>query len=242
MSHLLLIIIFISLFFVISSNIIVIPFKILEKNSIDKSNNNPFTFLKNEIDKTLYTETYIGEPAQKITTIITFNSANLEMHHQTSKNLFSDTLYERSKSKTYKIIPIKEEDNTSSSSLKQYFKEQIKLYNDINCKNTITINDLNFYLFEPNKKEIDESSLCYNIGFKLYENIDNNDDINTNLIVQLKQKKIISSYNFNFHFEKINIDGSIYNGFIIIGEEPHQYLKNSYNELQLYKTKACNIF
>ena len=239
MSHLLLIIIFISLFFVISSNIIVIPFKILEKNSIDKSNNDPFTFLKNEIDKTLYTETYIGEPAQKITTIITFNSANLEMHHQTSKNLFSDTLYERSKSKTYKIIPIKEEDNTSSSSLKQYFKEQIKLYNDINCKNTITINDLNFYLFEPNKKEIDESSLCYNIGFKLYENIDNNDDINTNLIVQLKQKKIISSYNFNFHFEKINIDGSIYNGFIIIGEEPHQYLKNSYNELQLYKTKAC---
>ena len=239
MSHLLLIIIFISLFFVISSNIIVIPFKILEKNSIDKSNNNPFAFLKNEIDKTLYTETYIGKPAQKITTIITFNSANLEMHHQTSKNLFSDTLYERSKSKTYKIIPIKEEDNASSSSLKQYFKEQIKLYNDINCKNTITINDLNFYLFEPNKKEIDESSLCYNIGFKLYENIDNNDDINTNLIVQLKQKKIISSYNFNFHFEKINIDGSIYNGFIIIGEEPHQYLKNSYNELQLYKTKAC---
>ena len=57
MSHHLSIIIFISLIFVISSNLIVIPFKILEKNSIDKSNNDPYTFLKNEIDKTLYTET-----------------------------------------------------------------------------------------------------------------------------------------------------------------------------------------
>ena len=235
------ILIMISLLSLISTNIILIPFKILRKNNINKSNKieDPFTFIKNEIDNTIYTDIFIGEPPQKITAIVTFNSEHLEMHHQTSNNLFSDTLYERNKSKTYEKIPIKE-NNTTSTPIKDYFKEQIKLYTDINFKNLITINSLTFSLFEPNKKEITERSLSFNLGFKLSESVDNdnNKEINTNIILQLKQKKLISSYNFNFHYDKINIDGNIYDGYIIMGEEPHQYIKNSYNEYQLYKTKA----
>ena len=231
--------IFFILFSFYSPNIILIPFKILNKNSINSLTNisDPYTYITNEIDNTLYSEINIGDPPKKITAIITFNSEELEMHHKTSKNLFSDTLYKRDKSKTYKKIEIKKDDK--SYPLKDYFKEQIQLYDNINFKNLITINDLNFSLFEINKEKNDESSLCFNIGFKLTENEDNNEKINTNLILQLKKKRIISSYNFNFHYDKINIEGSLYDGYIIIGNEPHQYLKNSYNELQLFKTKAC---
>ena len=231
--------IFIILLSLTSSNIVLIPFKILNKNSINSLTNtsDPFTYIKNEIDKTLYSELYIGNPPHKMTVIITFNSEELEMHHQISKNLFSDTLYERNKSRTFKKLDIKGDNNTYPT--KQYFKEQIKLYTNFNFNNLITIDDLTFSLFEPSKSEIDEKSLCFNIGLKLTENIENIPDINTNLILQLKQKRIISSYSFNFHYDKINIDGSLYDGYIVIGNEPHQYLKNSYNEFQLYKTKAC---
>ena len=129
------ILIMISLLSLISTNIILIPFKILRKNNINKSNKieDPFTFIKNEIDNTIYTDIFIGEPPQKITSIVTFNSEHLEMHHQTSNNLFSDTLYERNKSKTYEKISIKE-NNITSTPIKDYFKEQIQLYTDINFK------------------------------------------------------------------------------------------------------------
>ena len=179
--------IFIILLSLTSSNIVLIPFKILNKNSINSLTNtsDPFTYIKNEIDKTLYSELYIGNPPHKMTVIITFNSEELEMHHQISKNLFTDTFYDRNKSRTFKKLDIKGENNTNPT--KQYFKEQIQLYTDFNFKNLITINDLTFSLFEPSKSEIDEKSLCFNIGLELTENIENIPDINTNLILQLKQ-------------------------------------------------------
>ena len=225
------------LFFSFSSpNIILIPFKILNKNSLNNSKVfDPFLFIKNKIDNILYSELYIGEPPEKMTAIITFYSTDLEMHSKITKDLFIDTLYRRNKSKTYKEIFFEKKNDIFSS--KHFFKEQLKFYNDINFKNLITVNELNFSIFEYNKKE-EENSFCFNIGFKLLENIDNQNDINTNLIIQLKQKNIISSYNFNFHYKEININGELYNGYITIGEEPHHYLTNTFNELQLFKTKA----
>ena len=70
--------IFIILLSLTSSNIVLIPFKILNKNSINSLTNtsDPFTYIKNEIDKTLYSELYIGDPPRKMTVIITFNSGN----------------------------------------------------------------------------------------------------------------------------------------------------------------------
>ena len=184
--------IIIFLFFpLISSNIITIPFKILNKNSLNNfDTSDPFLFLRNEIENSLYTEIYIGEPPEKITAIITFNSIDLELHPKISKNFFSDTSYRRNKSSTYKEIFFEGKDE---SSIKRYFKEQIKLYNDINFRNLITINDLNFSFFDFNKKE-EESSFCFNIGFKLLENIENQNDINTNFIIQLKQKKLMAKF------------------------------------------------
>ena len=130
----------------ISSNIILIPFKILNKNFINNFDvSDPFLFIRNEIGNTLYTELYIGEPPEKMTAIITFNSIDLEMHSMLSKNLFHNTSYRRNKSKTYKEIILEQKNKTSS--FKHYFKEQIKLYNDMNFENLITVDALNFTIF-----------------------------------------------------------------------------------------------
>ena len=88
------ILIFFILFSLKSSKIILIPFKILNKNSINSLTNisDPYTYIKNEIDNTLYSEINIGDPPKKITAIITFNSEDLEMHHKISKNLFGEKL------------------------------------------------------------------------------------------------------------------------------------------------------
>jgi hypothetical protein len=116
-------------------------------------------------------------------------------------------------------------------------------YNDLMFKNKITIKDLNFSLieYEKEKKTKNDSTLCLNIGFHLSETSNENIyniKLITNLILQLKQKNIITSYHFNLHFEPILINEETFDGFIVIGEEPHQYLKNNYNEYQLFKTLA----
>jgi hypothetical protein len=111
----------------------------------------------------------LGEPSEKITFLVTFNSEDLEMHHQITKNLFSNTLYKRENSKTFKKIE-KEKDDTTT--LKEYFKESIKLYSDKDFKNLITIKELNFSLYETKEEKLKEKddSLVINLGLKLYEN------------------------------------------------------------------------
>ena len=113
----------------------------------------------------------------------------------------------------------------------------------MNFQNKIKVKDLLFSFIENSrdKKEINDDSLCINIGLQLSDSSDDtkyNKDLNTNLIIQLKQKSIISTYNFNIHFQKVVINEEDFDGFIVVGNEPHQYLKNSYNEQQLFKTLA----
>ena len=211
---------FISLFFYSLEEIVVLPFKILKKNNLSKVSD-PYTFLRNEIENSIYTEILLGEPSEKITFIVTFNSEDLEMHHQITKNLFSNTLYKRENSKTFKKIE-KEKDDTTT--LKEYFKESIKLYSDKDFKNLITIKELNFSLYETKEEKLKEKdgSLVINLGLKLYENDIYNSytpKINTNIITQLKHKGIISSYNFNFHFNPLKLNNDLYDGILIIGND-----------------------
>ena len=154
--------------------------------------------------------------------------------------MFNNTLYKRSNSKIFEKIDNKSNDPNLSI---EYFKEQVSFYNDLNFKNKIKVKDLLFSLIEYKEEKIikNDSSLCLNIGFKLSENSNNNlytTKIITNIILQLKDKNIISSYNFNFHFNSVKISEEYYDGYIVIGNEPHNYLKDLYNEYQLFKTMA----
>ena len=149
-----------------------------------------------------------------------------------------NTLYKFNNSKTFKKINFTNINPNSNLYIK-YFKEQITFYRDLNFKNIIKVKDLNLSFILPDKskdKELNKISerLYINIGFQLSVN----SIINKNLIIQLKQKNIISSYSFNIHYNSFKINNENYDGYIVLGEEPHQYLKNIYNENQLYKTTA----
>ena len=225
----------------ISSNIIVIPFKILQKCDMKNiSNSDPLEFLDNIKDTTIYTNILLGEPPQNITSIISLNVEDFSMHHKINNNLFNDTLYKRSNSKTFEKL---ENIYNDPSLNKEYFKEQVLFYTDLNFKNKIKIKDLLFSLIEYRHEKIEknDSSLCINIGFQLSENSKDdlyNKKLITNIVVQLKEKNIISSYNFNIHFNNFKINEENFDGFIVIGNEPHNYLKDLYNEYQLFKTLA----
>ena len=231
--------IFIKFLLISSLNIIVIPFKICKKENLIIEND-PLSFIDNNIDNYLYTYLLLGEPAKNITSIISFNVEDFSMHHKLNNNFVDYTLYKRNGSKTFK----KMSDIYNISKMnKEYFKEQVTFYNDLNFKNIIQVKDLLFSLIEneKEKKVKNDSTLCLNIGFQLPQNLNENEDnskIMTNIIIQLKEKNIISSYCFNLHFNSIKIKEENYDGFIVIGSEPHQYLKNIYNEYQLYKTMA----
>ena len=71
------------------------------------------------------------------------------------------------------------------------------------------------------------------LGFRLAQTIYFDENItNTNFISQLKQKNLISDYDFNFHFNTEN------SGNIIIGLKPHEYDKKHYNKDNYFFTKT----
>ena len=222
-----------------TSYIIVIPFKILKKFELNNIND-PLTFLENVRETIIYADLLLGEPPNNITSIISFEIEDFSMHHKINNNFFKNTLYNRNNSKTFKKMNNINKDPNMNI---EYFKEQVSFFTDLNFQNLIKVKDILFSLieYEKEKKYKKDDSLCLNIGFKLSENdkenIYNKNNV-TNIIMQLKEKNIISSYNFNLHFDAFNINEEIFDGMIVIGDEPHQYLKNFFNEYQLFKTLA----
>ena len=208
----------------------------MKKVEINNSTD-PFAFLENIRETAIYTDLLLGEPPRNITSIISFEVEEFSMHHKVNNKFFKNTLYNRNNSKTFEKMNYKEP-NLSI----EYFKEQVSFYTDLNFQNIIKVKNILFSLieYEKEKKEKKDDTLCLNIGLKLLEKTENtyNEKNITNIIIQLKEKNIISSYNFNLHFDVFKINGEIFDGFIVIGGEPHQYLKNSFNEYQLFKTFA----
>lgn len=221
-----------------SSKIIVIPFRILEKYELINNKHDPYSFFENNTESPIYTNILLGEPPKNITTIISFNTYEMSISHLFNNTIFNKTLYQRNISKTFEKFNYK-----SKNRQVNYFKEQAIFYTDLDFKNTIKAQNLLFCFIEgdKNKKQKNDSSLYITIGFQLSDFSDNKifkKDINNNIIFQLKEKNYISSYSFNIHFQLFEINKEIFNGFIVIGNEPHQYLKRSYNEYQLLKTLA----
>lgn len=229
------IIVLIIFFLNTSSNIITIPFKISNNHDLTDIES-PLSFIETFREHPLYTNMLLGDPPKSVVSIISFNTYELSMYHRLNNKYFNQTtLYKINTSKTFRTINL--------SRKVQYFKEQISFYTDLNFKNAIKVEDLIFNFVESGRKtkEVNDDSLCVNIGLKLSENTDRikyDIDLETNLIKQLKQKNLISTYSFNIHFQKIIINEEDFDGFIVIGSEPHQYLKNNYNEQQLFKTLA----
>ena len=90
------------------------------------------------------------------------------------------------------------------------------------------IKDLEFILAtEIDKKNCEVLTQPGILGFNL-NNLHEEKVINTNFISQLKKKKLISNFDFFFHFN------SEYSGNIIIGSKPHEYDHNTINKIEKY--------
>ena len=165
----------------------------------------------------------------------------IEKNYKTQKlNIFTNTVYQ-SYFKSYEFFDIPEENKlfcNYSRLLSDTYKninpekniaeESFKIFTDINLSENKYIT-LKFY---EEKSDKDEEFLCGLIGidgsiFKL-------DD--TNFLPQIVQKINASNKAFIIKYSNITSD----EGQIIIGDMPHNYLSNEYNESNLINFKSGN--
>ena len=216
---------------------IYLPFKIIE-SELKNNLMNPSSLFKSWNNTQITSELLIGTPPQKIVTLLVSNIYELNLFENMCD--ISPSYYEKDKSSSYNFI--KNIRYTYNNILNcSIINESIYLYTDENQINKISIKGFNI-IYSDNKKEEYKSNIneqnkyeyhpntCLNIGFKPGQKISYNIDLN--FIGQIKHNKIIDKsivkgYDFTFKFTNNN------QGYLIIGEKPHEFDKNNFNEQQM---------
>ena len=222
-----------------SSQYLILPFKIL-KNHTNLSNLYSNALLDDHLYNPLLINISISRQDNYICAFLDTNTDNLSFEsNYIIKDLKNN--YNKENSNTYKFIG--KYDITNS-----VISETLIFFNDINnFNNKISVEDI--YIIEKNNYN-KKNNIFLNLGIKVknvnnyIKNNVNNKKIETNLIIQLKKKNIISSTNFYIKYKEIIIDSIKYDGYIVIGEEPHASTsnKNILNENDLVKTTCGNEF
>ena len=225
-----LILLFISLN-IINSSYISIPFEVQNF----KFENIP-KIINNHIYKDILVKFLVGSPPQTVQLSACLGEFTTFIISNNAKG-YSGGTYNKSQSNTYSSLS---ENNFYTF---QTFSEGITSKDNFLIEKTKSeIKDLEFML----ATEIGGNN-CYNtycevltqpgiLGFLLAQQQAIEEDIiDTNFIPQLKQKKIISNYDFNFHF--INEK----HGNIIIGEKPHEYDGTHYKKENYKFTKTSLV-
>ena len=199
---------------------------------------------KESISSSLYTKMKIGEPQSIINTYI---SSELQLYsmfevlYKLDENELS-SYYNLTLSKTFQNISCLEmKFITSNKDIHAKEKFILDLYNtETNQYRAIEVNDMDFVLGVKLYTSI-SGVYFMNIGFPLMHSQSIRDKFD--FVTQLKQKNIISSYNWFIYFEKdknkkedeimnlSNIDNI--QAFLIIGGQPHEYKKNEFYESQI---------
>ena len=225
---------------------IYLPFKILENNIND--DNNKFDIIKYWKEPKLYTELMIGEPPNKIGVFFVSNIFELTLFQNMCD--IPNSFYKKEKSSSYKFI----------KSINYYFNkvmnctiinEKLNLYMDKEQKKSINIDNITMVYSDNKEEEFNQDpyykkdyedrkyeyhpNTCLNIGFQPRQNF--NFGGKANFIQQIKNYKInnislVNSYDYTFKFT------SDKEGYLIIGEKPHEFDKNNYKEEQYILTGA----
>ena len=223
---------------------IYIPFKIIEPNN---RNNfyNASSILEYWNNTKLSTELSIGNPPQKIQVLFLSNMYELNLFENMCD--IPNSFYDKSDSSTYNYI--KNIKYTYNNILNcSIINESIYLYTDLGQKNKIILNGFNI-IYSDNKKEDYKTSIlnekeyeyhpytCLNIGFQPKQSISFGYDLN--FVGQIKHykkndKSIIKDYDFTFKFTNDN------QGYLIIGEKPHEFDKNNFKEEQFLTQGSKN--
>ena len=218
-----LIIIFFSLFFLIklsNEEHIIIPFKIINKKEPEFfiSIEDYFTYWQN---LSFYSELLLGTPNQKVLTKLTFDDYGLSILNKGcdyDSSLFKIEEPLNLEKYSSSFIKAKDELDEESFNYKGFydaFYAKDIFYFDSNKETNLK------FIYSPsdNKKSI----TCLNIGLMAYTR--NLRESSLNMIKQLKDNNIIGSYDWTILLN---------DGIFLIGEKPHEYKPDIYNEKYLY--------
>ena len=200
-------ILFVHMNYIIS--LIAFPFKISE--SQDKSF---------EIRNDLHSETYLGDSKQ-LTDLFYYTEEHLYFIDQESckgKNFFIKNFSEYDKS--HYSIDLYEGEKAYE------IKETIYLYKDLNLSIIEKIDDFPFLIKESTLKYYDKGCVLLGILYRT-----DNQTRKINFLEKLKERELINNYVWTFKYTNEN------EGFFIIGEEPHKYDPDNYNESNYLITK-----
>ena len=202
-----------------SSTKIDIPFK-------TKNNNDPSLDVFDEIfNNEIYIQLNVGEPFQSVEFYLTSKTSHFIINQNSSMNYF----YDSNKSSTYlnicEITPYINDDV-----LDRGIPSTEKFVFFLDNNHNITIDNLEFNYATKVKKKINKKHMGI-LGMQLHSSTYYKD---INFINILKKRNIISSYVWNLKYTTDN------EGFLTIGEYPHEYEQNNFKEKDLKNTKAIN--
>ena len=214
-----------------STKFIILPFKeiILEYNESEKNIDYTHLLINNYLEYKIMSELKIGTPPKIIPFSINPNIKIFRLRIENSKeNKYFDNYEKYIPFKSSSFKNISKINNLEPIPFFNYYltNETIKISSNRNDNIETDIKDIQIFLenlnYIFNKELFNESrsnfSYTYGeIGFSTYQSIDEKKDF----LFQLKNLGIINSTIFTFEYEK---------GLIYIGEYPHIYDNNKYNE------------
>ena len=223
---------------------IVIPFRtsIAEKDITNIS--------QKFIEKSFYTENIIGSPAQ-IVNINIFQDEFSFYLGENKCNKIPATYYNCSESSTYTASElINDEDFGEGYISKDFFS----FYNSINLSTNITSSNVTFYFAKKYRTTIPQQ-VCGILGLRIKETYIDYEST-SGFIETVKHINLTDGYPWSYiYFEKDknnkikNIDGinneyimKNYEGILVLGENPHEYQPNIYNESDLINIPASKRY
>ena len=205
---------------------IVLPFTSYEYTQENKDKElNITNFFKNYFSSPIFTKAEIGTPKTTIPLSISTNSHGLVIGNLCDNNLN----IEKSTYNNNSLSFYRESDSKIIFSQYEggYFaKESFSFYNQLETKeekNKITINNISFiYMPEYSGTNFKNNKICGIMGLSLqYVNYC---EEQRNIISNLNRLNIINNYVYAINYKRNN------EGFILIGEEPHNVMPDLFNK------------
>jgi hypothetical protein len=223
---------------------IYLPFKILENDS-NSANDSLIQIWNNS---KYYSELMIGDPPIKISVFLVSNIFELTLFQNMCD--IPNSFYNINDSSSYNYI----------KSIHYYFNkvmnctiitEKLYLYTDKEQKKNVSINDVVMVYSDNKEEDFNQDDLykkdnqdkkyeyhpntCLNIGFQPRQNF--NFGGTANFVKQIRKytinnNSLVDSYDYTFTFT------SDKEGFVVIGEKPHEFDKKKYTETQYILTGA----
>ena len=227
------------LIFQYNNKMIVLPFRTSHNNFVEDIN-----IWDKFFTKELYTEVLIGDPPQCLNINIDIERYIFYISNSICYEN-SPSYYNYSKSKSFHISNFGfEEDMFDETSEGAFATEFFSFYNTTNFKTNVTFDEFDFFYasYLLMRSHISDK-VCGTVGLGLKKRIEDS-NVET-FLYALKKKNLINNYSWTYiYFDKDAKSNKIlnlpevnnkyiinnYDGIIILGNYPHEYNPNDYDE------------